>query len=261
MKTIRKILVKILGLKMYLSLVSKTYIRMVSMGMMKGKYPELFFIKKAVNKGDVVIDIGANLAYYSTMMAKTAGTEGQVYGVEPIPIFADIWKKNMRSLTNYEAILFNCALGSEAQESVKMSIPIKDGVVRHGLTKVVEEGDNNESIMSFDVPMKVGDSLFDEKPLTRLDYIKCDVEGYEQYVIPSLEKSIKKFKPMFQIELGGDENRKNVHDYLVNLGYQTFILKDEFLHPIQKSDIFSINQDFYFIHKDEVEKRKTLIRK
>ncbi|MFT4602644.1 MAG: FkbM family methyltransferase [Arenicella sp.] len=260
MKLIRKILVKMLGLRGYLRLVSGTYIKMVSMGMMKNKYPELFFIKKAVKPGDVVIDIGANLAYYSTVMAKTAGLEGQVYAVEPIPLFAEVWTKNMRSSKKYNVVLFNCALGSEPEEKVKMSIPIKDGVVRHGLTKVVEEGDENEAVMSYDVPMKVGDELFQDKPLQKLDYVKCDVEGYEQYVIPSFEKIISSFKPMFQIELGGTENRSNVADFLMNKGYEVYILKDHILNSISKEQMFEVNQDFYFIHADDKANRKSLIK-
>ena len=63
----------------------------------------------------------------------------------------------------------------------------------------------------------------------------------------------------FQIELSGDENRSNVVDYLLKKGYQSFILKGEFLTPIQKNDIFSVNQDFYFIHEENLAKKGHLI--
>lgn len=260
MKSVRKILVKILGLKGYLRIVSKTYIIMISMGWMRNKYAELFFVKKIVKRGDTILDIGANLGYYSFFMSVSAGKEGKLMAVEPIPLFAEVWKKNMRSLKKNNSTLFNCALGSEEQEKVKMSIPIVDGIVRHGLTKVVEEGDDNESIMSFEVPMKIGDKLVESENISQLNYIKCDVEGYEQFVIPSLNETIEKYQPLLQIELSGKENRQNVVDYLVNLSYDIFILKDNFLIPIQKNDIFNFNQDFYFVHQDKIEGRKNLIR-
>ena len=261
MRLIRKILIKILGLKGYLKLVSSTYIKFIRMGLMKKKYGELYFVNKVLNEGDTAVDIGANLAYYSYFMSRNIGKSGQLYAVEPIPLFADIWKKNMAGHGAYNVKLFNCALGNETKESVKMSIPIVNGMVRHGLTKVVENADLNEAVLSFDVPMKVADDLMSGEAIQRLDFVKCDVEGYEQYVIPSLKQSIEKFKPMFQIELGGKENRESVVDFLVNLGYDIFILEDQLLNSIQKNDIFSLSQDFYFIHKDEIEKRKTLIRK
>lgn len=261
MKFLRKLLVKMLGLKGYLRLISRVYIKMIGLGLMKTKYAELHFTKKIIKPGDTVLDIGANLGYYSTLMAKSAGKSGRLIAVEPIPLFADVWRKNMSRLTPLNPKLINCALGDTAQESVSMSIPIVNGVVRHGLTKVVEEGDSDESMMSFEVPMRVGDELIQSVEIDRLDFIKCDVEGYEQFVMPSLKSSIEKYKPMVQIELSGEDNRKNVADYLVNLAYEIFILKGEYLNPIQKSDIFSVNQDFYFIHSENLESRNNLIQK
>jgi hypothetical protein len=140
-----------------------------------------------------------------------------------------------------------------------MSIPIVNGVVRHGLTKVEEDGDTDEAILTYQVPMQIGDGLIKKENLSDLAFVKCDVEGYEQYVIPSLSDTIDQFKPLFQIELSGKENRTNVVDYLLKKGYKLFILEGELLRPIQKSDIFSVNQDFYFIHTEKEESRSHLI--
>lgn len=260
MKLIRKILVKILGLKGYLKFVSRTYIKMIRKGKMQDEYAELYFVKKIVQNGDTILDIGANLAYYSYFMAQNMGEDGKLIAVEPIPLFADVWKKNMAKYKDRDIQLFNCALGSEPQEKVKMSIPIVNGVVRHGLTRI-DAGDNEmDSKVSYDVPMRVGDELVESTGIKKLDYIKCDVEGYEQFVIPSLDKTIDHYKPLFQIELGGEENRRNVVEYLVKKGYDIFILEDDFLKAIQKNDIFSLNQDFYFIHKDNLSKTGHLIQ-
>jgi len=261
MKFIRKILVKILGLKGYLKFVSSIYIRIISMGLMKKKYAELFFLKKIIKPGNHVLDIGANLAYYSFFSARSAGKTGRIIGVEPIPIFADVWQKNMRKLKGYKFQLINCALGTEPKEKVKMSIPIVDGVVRHGLTKVVDDNatSNENSSLSFEVKMENGDELIEKINIEQLDFIKCDVEGFEQYVIPSLDKTIQKFHPVLQIELSGDENRRFVVDYLLKLSYEIYILNNHFLKPIQKNDIFSVNQDFYFIHQTKIDEHRGLI--
>lgn len=259
MKFVRKILVKLFGLKGYLKLVSSIYIKLVSAGFLKSKYPELFFLDKVINQGDTVVDIGANLAYYSTRMSKNIGAKGTLIAVEPIPLFADIWKKNMGKHITENVHLCQCALGSEPQANVKMSIPLVNGVVRHGLTKIVEEGDNREEQLGFEVEMKVGDDLLNSFNLSKIDYIKCDVEGYEQYVIPSINSNIDKHKPMFQIELGGKENRTNVVEFLTAKGYEMFTLKIDKLSALQKSDIFNVNTDFYFIHSTQLNDKKHLI--
>lgn len=262
MKAIRKILVKILGLKGYLRLVSRIYIRLMAMGLMKKKYHELHFISEIVDEGSVILDIGANLGYYSWFMAKNMGNKGKLIAVEPIPVFAEVWRKNLRRFNKRNIHLYNCALGDEPKDGVRMTIPVVNGVVRHGLTKVVdeEESKSGDSYLDFEVPMKVGDDLMREQEIKSLDYIKCDVEGYEQYVIPSLDQTISKYKPLLQIELSGKENRQNVVDYLVKKGYQLFILKDRKLNSIQTNNIFNFDQDFYFIHEDKLEANKHLIR-
>jgi FkbM family methyltransferase len=260
MKTIRKILVKIVGVKTYLTWVSKIYITLIKFGFSKEKYAELYFTQQIVKEGDTVVDIGANLGYYSYFLAKKIGIRGQLYAVEPIPLFAEIWRKNMSKYKGGNIKLFNCALGEEKKEKVKMSIPVVDGVVRHGLTKVEGQGEEGwGSAMDFEVPMYIGDELLLKENLTKLNYIKCDVEGYEQYVIPSLKENIAKFKPIIQIELNGKENRQNVTHFLLELKYDIYILQNNFLKVIESSDIHNYNQDFYFINREKVANYSNII--
>lgn len=249
MKTIRKILVKGVGIKTYLSWVSKIYITLINFGFSKSKYAELYFTQKIVNKGDTVLDIGANLSYYSYFLAKKIGKSGQLFAVEPIPLFAEIWRKNMSTHTGNHIKLFNCALGDVEQDEVNMSIPIVNGVVRHGLTKVDgQKGEEvHDKLLEFKVPMHIGDSLLSNENLKQLNYLKCDVEGYEQFVIPSLKATISKFKPLIQIELNGKENRENVVNFLLPLGYSIYILINSKLKSIQPNEIHDYNQDFYFL--------------
>ncbi|MCH2236113.1 MAG: FkbM family methyltransferase [Crocinitomicaceae bacterium] len=260
MKFIRKILVKLFGLKGYLKIVSKIYIKFIRLGFYKEKYAELHFTKEIVKPDSVVIDIGSNLGYYATLIGKTVRNEGKLIGVEPIPLFAEIWKSNMKSISSPNIILEQCALGSEPQDEVKMSIPIVDGVVRHGLTKIDSSENTHESMQSYTVQMRVGDEIVTSNNLQKIDYIKCDVEGYEQYVIPSLKSSIEKFKPLFQIELGGKENRQKVVEFLGNLGYEKFILSNGKLNRFPEENLFKLNQDFYFVHSSKMENWQHLIK-
>jgi FkbM family methyltransferase len=239
--------------------VSRIYIRLIRLGFYKKKYAELHHIRKIVQPGHTVMDIGANLGYYSFFMARCAGTAGKLIAVEPIPLFCEIWRKNLRKIPEHQRTLVNCALGTETKEKVRMTIPVVNGIVRHGLTRIQENPTAEMSELSFDVEMRTGDGILQELKIQRLDFVKCDVEGFERYVIPSLSMAIEKFRPMFQIELSGKENRAEVVDFLLKKGYSIFLLTAHGLSTIQKSDIFTINQDFYFIHEIELSTRKNLI--
>ena len=243
MNTLRNLLFKILGFNGYLKLISWIYLRLVSFGFLKTSYPELFYLKKIIKPGFVCIDIGSNVGYYSYFLAKYAKKEGSVFAVEPVPLFAKVWKKNVpkRFCNHLELLPF--ALGGENKD-VKMGVPVVHGVIHHGMTHVVNTDEPN-LIESFTVPMRIPDELFAD--LSRLDFIKCDVEGYEQFVFENMKNTIMKFRPLVQTELGGEENRKIVISFFENHGYKTCLLKYNELTAATPNEIYRIKSDFYFV--------------
>ena len=56
---------------------------------------ETDLVKKEIHKGDVVIDIGANIGYYTIMFAKLVGDSGKVIAFEPDPTNYELLKKNI----------------------------------------------------------------------------------------------------------------------------------------------------------------------
>src|SRR3989344_3364089 len=57
-------------------------------------------IMKNVKRGDVVLDVGANIGYYTLLFAKLVGPEGIVFAFEPDPTNFSILKKNVET-NNY----------------------------------------------------------------------------------------------------------------------------------------------------------------
>ena len=53
-------------------------------------------VKKEVKEGDIVIDIGANIGYFTLLFAKLVGPAGKVYSFEPEPSNFSILKKNVK---------------------------------------------------------------------------------------------------------------------------------------------------------------------
>lgn len=225
---------------------------MTDMGMMKSKYPELFFLDDLIQPDWTSIDIGSNLGYYSNRIAKKMNT-GKLYAVEPIPLFVDVWKTNIDHRSP-NITLFNLALGSENKE-VTMSIPTKNGVIRHGLTKIDEQEQEDEGIekaYTYSVQMKRSEEVF--QSIDKIDFIKIDVEGYEQFVLSSMENILSEKLPIIQAELGGDENRKNSYALLKSMGYELYFLKDQSLTKLSEKNFYSLSQDIYFIHPDKKKK-------
>jgi len=241
-KLIRLILYKTFGLKAYLTIVSHIYLDYIRVGCGKKKYPELHFLKKIIKPGFTCIDIGANMGYYSVSLSKYAGSTGKVYAVEPVPLFGEIWKINTRFCRNKNLLLLPYALGDK-ESSVQMGMPLVDGIVHHGMTKIVS-GETSGYEKKFDVEMKNPDILFNEIP--KIDFIKVDVEGYESIVFGNMTEVLHKHMPLIQSELSGAENRKAVIDLLLSLGYTAYILENNNLKTATEEICRVHNGDFYF---------------
>ena len=243
-KSIRSVLLKFLGLEGYLAVVSDAYLRLTNFGFLKSKYPELVFLKQLVKPGFVSIDIGANVGYYSVNISKISGSNGMVYAVEPVPLFANVFKRNAHKFALKNISLLQTALGSENKKIV-MGTPVINGVFRHGLTHVLNANDDNSALSTFEAEMKIPDELFAE--ITKLDFIKCDVEGYEIHLFPHLLNTINKFKPIIQIEISTSANRQIILELLKPIGYSAFGLKNNALFLLTSDDCINYSQgDLYF---------------
>ncbi|RPD46338.1 FkbM family methyltransferase [Hymenobacter sediminis] len=245
MKQLRKLLIRTLGFERYIRLVSRVYLRLVGAGWGRQKYPELFFLQQIVKPGFVCLDIGANLGYYSVALSRLVGPQGQVLAVEPIPDFQAIWKDNVR-LSGYQNLtLLPYALGGE-NTTVQMGTPERDGLLHHGMTKVAASNTQERYARTYEVPMRVPDELF--KTLPRLDFVKCDVEGFEYEVFRHMQATLRQFRPLIQTELNGLENRRAVTGLLAKLGYKPFVLSERSeLVPCSEAQLNSaVTADFYF---------------
>jgi FkbM family methyltransferase len=242
-KKIRAILLTVLGFERYLSLVSDAYIRLVKLGFFKKKYPELFYLKEIIKPGFVCVDLGANVGYYSTFLSQYSQKTGHVHAIEPVELFANIFKINTKEFALDNITLYQTALGSE-NKKIKMGTPMIDGVFRHGLTKVITN-DEADNMHSYDVNMCIPDELFSF--LTRFDFLKCDVEGYEVFIMPHFMKTIGKFKPLIQMEISTLENRRQMFDLFLPLGYSVYKLQYDSLQKMCEEEALNYESgDFYF---------------
>lgn len=75
-------------------------------------------IKRAVHPGMTVIDVGANIGYFSLLLAKLVGPQGKVYAVEPSKGNLDYLQKNVKlnKMSNIQIIPFAAGARSESRK-------------------------------------------------------------------------------------------------------------------------------------------------
>lgn len=216
---LHKFLYKTLSLEGYLRAVSRMFFLWQRLGI--GRYAPateyVYHLPMLVRKGDTVIDIGANLGYYSRTLCTLAGNTGHVYAVEPVPPILAVLRHNLRHCTNVE--IFPYALGTEERE-IRMAntSAAQTGYFGTGQNFVSDE---KTSGVEFAAQMRRGSALFGQ--IARIDFIKCDIEGYEVVVMNELRPLLERHHPTILIETGG-ENRSRIIALFTELGYTGFTL-------------------------------------
>ena len=246
MRFLRSLLFQVLGPERYLQVLSRVYLALVRHRLVEKQYPELFFLEQLVEPGAYCIDIGANLGYYTLPLARLSGPAGQVWSVEPVPLFMRVLKRNVEAAGVQNVTMLPYALGAE-QASVRMGTPQVEGVFRHGCTQVLGQAEA-PAVRTYEVEMRRPDDLFGD--LDRLDFVKCDVEGYETALFPHFTETLRRHRPVVQVEISTAEKRREMLALMSRLGYRVHALKDGQLIPLSPEQTLNREgSDFYFIHE------------
>jgi len=242
-RRIKHLYFSFVGKNFYLKTLHVAFFAAYHAGLLRNNsiYKYHYFVKNLIKKGDVVIDIGANLGYYTKLFSNWVGSSGKVYAVEPVREYVEIILWSTRKRKNIELLPY--ALGAE-NKSINMVVSGRHGYLRTGLPQVQTSGDVSSYEFSFPAEMKKGSELFSN--LHRLDYIKCDIEGYEEFVIPEIKTIIEQHKPVIQIETWG-EQRPIVEKLLNGLGYSKYELDGSSLNKKTDNSIRAVG-DLIFIH-------------
>ena len=157
-----------------------------------GYEPELPVWVRAIQRGDVIIDIGANVGTFALRAAQKAGPDGKVIGFEPMPATADRLRRNaqLNGVANLEVI--QSAVGAQAGE-VELHWAGHEGSA--SILRQTEQPGITVSVVTLD----------DELPrrnVQRVDWIKMDIEGAEPQALDGMHETLRRFRPRILFENG-----------------------------------------------------------
>ncbi len=154
---------------------------------------ELDFLHHFLRKGDVFMDVGANSGVFSMKAAKCVGDQGCVLALEPLPDMLYTLYRNV-ALNGFSNVrLRNFCLSDQkgtAEFWINHGRPASSGLVRH-----------DERAARFSTLCLTLDELAAIEKLTRLDYLKIDAEGAETRILNGAADSIRRYKPVVQVEV------------------------------------------------------------
>jgi FkbM family methyltransferase len=175
--------------------------------------------------GDTVVDAGANIGAHTVPYAKAVGETGRVLAFEPnLPAYFCL-AVNTRDLPQVQCGL--CALGADFHTC-----------------SMVPNLNAGASCLSGRQHGEVDVFPLDALALTRCDFIKMDVEGFEPFLIRGAIQTLKKFHPLIFCELNDGAlarygfTKADIIKPLTDLGYRLEFLSPDHNLQMPQIDVF-----------------------
>lgn len=138
---------------------------------------ETIYFQKHVKDGQVVLDIGAHIGYYTLLLAKNVGRNGQVFAFEPEPKNFALLSKNVEINGYTNVILSNKAvLDTTSQRHLFLSAE------NMGDHRIFDAPDGKEAVEVDSIRLDDYFADFNKK----IDFIKMDIQGAEYYAVQGM---------------------------------------------------------------------------
>lgn len=217
---------------------------------------ESMMMENLISDGDTFFDIGANIGWYSiNITASRRATK--VYCFEPIPKTFKSLQKNMELNGVLNVRSHNFGFSSQAGEFPFYYYP--EGSGNASSANVSGRAD----VECVQCKVRTLDDYTAETG-TKVDFIKCDVEGAELLVFKGGVNTISRDKPIVFSEIlrkwsvKFNYNPNEIFELFRAQGYQAFTVKQNCLLQFLEMNEATVETNFFFLHS---EKHSNLIRR
>lgn len=186
---------------------------------------------KIIQPGDICWDIGANIGFYTCLLASRVEDAGAVVAFEPALRTCGYLHENvsLNQFTNVTVINKGISDRVEQRHLYYSEAGLAEGTV--SLKYANGRGASER------VRLDTIDNLIHVLPVP--DFIKIDVEGYQLEALRGGERCLKTHAPLVMAELKdvGETNRttfQEIENYVADLGYQLYEIKKYSLRRCEK---------------------------
>ena len=143
--------------------------------------------------GDTVIDIGANIGWYTIFAAKLVGASGKVIAFEPEPRSFSFLQRNVALNRLSNVIVENKAL-SNKEEKVRLFIDEQNRGNHH-----IFDWSDGRHYIEVDA-LQLDDYLARSTGIAKVDFIKIDMQGAEGVILEGMRQTLER-NPNLQLDV------------------------------------------------------------
>jgi len=214
-------------------------------------------ILKLIPEKGVVFDIGANMGWYSLLIAHHCKVK-QVHAFEPIPKTYSYLEQNVQLNQLTSVVTHPFGLSNERKDLTFYFYPEGSG---NASSENLSERKDAELLTCHVEKM---DDFADDNKLS-VDFIKCDVEGAELFAFQGAVETLKRDKPIVFAEMLRKWAAKfNYHpneiiDLFTSLGYLCFYAEGIVLKELTDMTDDTVETNFFFLHGQKHQEKIDLL--
>jgi FkbM family methyltransferase len=200
-----------------------------------------------VRGGEVVLDIGAHLGYYTAVASHLVGPMGSIHAFEPTPKTASVLRKNTTPMLN--VVVHEIALSDRVGTVTLLDYGPEHSGLNTIVGKARSKGAELPTPEGIEVPCSTLDLVLPDV-MARL--VKIDAESAEASILRGMERILTVAKPVLLIEVGdfgiSDSSTSNTMAWLAKRGYRPYEWNGAKLVPHEARESY-LPGDIFYVHE------------
>lgn len=177
---------------------------------------EIKFLRRILQAGEKIIDIGANYGTYTLSMAKAVGHNGMVWAFEPASSTAGCLRASIRENGFSNVVLEQSALSSAPGKAL---LSLNSNSELNAIVK------NTVIIDSEEVPVVTLDERMDHYGWSNISFMKIDAEGEEENILAGGSRFFANESPLVEFEYkAGREVNEGLVEAFAKQGFSSYRL-------------------------------------
>jgi len=152
---------------------------------------EVGFVKRQIQAGQTVLDVGANIGYYTLLFSRLVGERGRVIAFEPDPNNFTLLCRNLADNQCDNVIPHQRAVGAE-----QTTLKLYQCAGNNGMHRAYESICCGDAFVNVEAVV-LDDFLADEP---RIDFLKMDIEGFELFALQGMHQLLDRHCPKILTE-------------------------------------------------------------